>query len=365
MNKLIKIIVLIVMIVIMMTVTVQGEKIRGINGKKIVIMDKTGESLGAKIRSLNKIAAGAYFLAGYEFDARNRSHSSGIYSGTKKERTSFISRKGDRLVVNHYGAWKEGKKSEAVRPAPRKLIYLYKKEAKRFEVVDVSALNFGAIYEINNLPLYWFGKAKTTESIAHLKKLFSTGKGKLPKRLLPAIALHNHPSTLEFLYKVSQGGREVGLRENAVFWMGAVHDDEAIPYLNKIAAREKETTVRKQVIFAFYLLGSKKADQELVKMAKKEPSSSIRKKAIFWLGQRASKESVKALKEIITSDEELSVKSSAVFAVSQLKNDQAVPLLIDIAKTHKSAKIRKKAIFWLGETGDPRAITFFEKILLK
>jgi HEAT repeat protein len=74
---------------------------------------------------------------------------------------------------------------------------------------------------------------------------------------------------------------------------------------------------------------------------------------------------VKALKEVVEESEDVDLKNSAVFAISQLPHDKAVPMLIDIAKNNKSPSVRKKAIFWLGQTGDRKALKFFEEILLK
>ncbi len=42
-----------------------------------------------------------------------------------------------------------------------------------------------------------------------------------------------------------------------------------------------------------------------------------------------------------------------------------IPALLDIAKNSKDPKIRKQSIFWLGQSGDPRAISYFESVLVK
>jgi hypothetical protein len=41
-----------------------------------------------------------------------------------------------------------------------------------------------------------------------------------------------------------------------------------------------------------------------------------------------------------------------------------VPSLIRIARTNRDPEIRKSAIFWLGQSRDPRALTYFEEVLL-
>jgi HEAT repeat protein len=50
--------------------------------------------------------------------------------------------------------------------------------------------------------------------------------------------------------------------------------------------------------------------------------------------------------------------------LSQLPPDRGVPLLIEVARANQNPAVRKKAIFWLGQSEDPRALEFFEQILL-
>ena len=57
------------------------------------------------------------------------------------------------------------------------------------------------------------------------------------------------------------------------------------------------------------------------------------------------------------------VKKKAVFALSQLPKDEGVPRLIDVAKTNRNPEVRKQAMFWLGQSGDARALAFFEDVL--
>ena len=40
-----------------------------------------------------------------------------------------------------------------------------------------------------------------------------------------------------------------------------------------------------------------------------------------------------------------------------------VPKLIEVAQTNHNREVRKQAMFWLGQSHDPRALAFFEKIL--
>jgi HEAT repeat protein len=54
-----------------------------------------------------------------------------------------------------------------------------------------------------------------------------------------------------------------------------------------------------------------------------------------------------------------------VFALSQLPREEGVPKLMEVARNNRNPQVRKQAMFWLGQSHDPRAVKFFEEILLK
>ena len=62
-------------------------------------------------------------------------------------------------------------------------------------------------------------------------------------------------------------------------------------------------------------------------------------------------------------DDDVDVREAAVFALSQRPRREAVPALMEVAETSRFAKVRRSAVFWLGQTGDSRALDFFERIL--
>ena len=63
------------------------------------------------------------------------------------------------------------------------------------------------------------------------------------------------------------------------------------------------------------------------------------------------------------SDPDSEVRRRAVFAISQLPKDEAVPKLIELARRHRDPEVRQQAMFWLGQSGDSRALRFFEEVL--
>jgi HEAT repeat protein len=121
--------------------------------------------------------------------------------------------------------------------------------------------------------------------------------------------------------------------------------------------------VRNQVTFAFYVSRKPRATDDLIRMAHDDESRHVRGQALFWLAQKAGHRAAGTITDAIENDPDTSTKRSAVFALSQLPKDEGVPLLIQVARTNKNPAVRKQAIFWLGQSGDPRALAFFEQVL--
>lgn len=104
----------------------------------------------------------------------------------------------------------------------------------------------------------------------------------------------------------------------------------------------------------------------LLRMAKDaNRERELRKSAVFWLGQAASDATatLNGLAEDETGD--IEVRKQAVFALSQRPNGEGVSALLTIARSRLDARVRRQAIFWLGESGDPRAVAYFEQVLTK
>ena len=40
-----------------------------------------------------------------------------------------------------------------------------------------------------------------------------------------------------------------------------------------------------------------------------------------------------------------------------------MPALLRVADSSPSPKLRKRAVFWLGQSRDPRALAYFERVL--
>src|SRR5204862_7496335 len=85
--------------------------------------------------------------------------------------------------------------------------------------------------------------------------------------------------------------------------------------------------------------------------------------ASVGLAPKAGKKAVGTITGASENDSDTDVKKKAVFALSQLPKDEGVPKLIEVAQNNRNPEVRKQAMFWLGQSNDPRALQFFEKVL--
>jgi hypothetical protein len=148
--------------------------------------------------------------------------------------------------------------------------------------------------------------------------------------------------------------------------LGTVSVKDATDYLLDDLARS-EGRVAGEAIFPATIADSIVVWPRLLTLAKDDSRSrNVRTQAVFWVSQAAGEKATAGLIDVAgdaAADQD--IRLQAVFALSQRPKDEGIPALLDIAKTSKDPKIRKQAIFWLGQSGDQRAIAYFESVLVK
>ena len=156
----------------------------------------------------------------------------------------------------------------------------------------------------------------------------------------------------------------------ALVWLNDVKPDESVTWLASLVAAAPDsgdgyTRVGNTALSAIALHNVPSALTLLIAKARDDASIRVRGQALFWLAQRAGQQAVATITGAIDNDPETEVKKKAVFALSQLPKDEGVPKLIVVARSNRNPEVRKQAMFWLGQSHDPRAVRFFEEILLK
>ena len=218
--------------------------------------------------------------------------------------------------------------------------------------------------DAGGLPFTSLTDVKADDSVAWLSSMVNADDKKHADQALAAIAMHETQKATAALEGFASSSNPLWLREKGAFWLGAGRGHEGFLALKKLEG-DADPEFRKKVVFDLFVSHDPAAIDDVISMAKSDKDVGVREQAIFWVGQKAGKRAVATLKDTVENDPEVGVKKKAVFALSQLPRDEAVPELLHVAQTNNSPTVRKEAIFWLGQTHDPRALDYFEQILSK
>jgi HEAT repeat protein len=249
----------------------------------------------------------------------------------------------------------------------RQLVVLFRLETNKAMKIRVTSED--CTLDAGGLPFVWLIDVRATESVALLENYVrgaefdGHGERGIGNGALMAIALHADASADRAFESFIKPNQSQGLRRQAAFWMGAARGKAGLIELQRMAKEDPSSDVRAHVAFALSVSREPTAVDEMIRMAHEDTSTHVRGQALFWLAQKAGKKAVGTITGAIENDPDTDVKKKAVFALSQLPKDEGVPKLIEVAQTNRNREVRKQAMFWLGQSNDPRALQFFEKIL--
>jgi hypothetical protein len=236
----------------------------------------------------------------------------------------------------------------------------------------VRTFSQGCELDAGGRTVYWLTGVNPHESVdllrglvtGHARDLESTrDEDHVSDGAVAAIAEHAGPEADAAMKAFVAPDQPEKLRERAAFWMGSARGKAGFETLRQLARDDHDDRFREKVMFDLSVSRQPEAVDALIDSAHHDESARVRGQAIFWLAQKAGKKAVGAITEAIERDPETEVKKKAVFALSQLPKDEGVPLLIATARSNSNPVVRKDAMFWLGQSNDPRALEFFEKVL--
>ena len=250
---------------------------------------------------------------------------------------------------------------------PRELAVLFRTE--NHKIMKVRIVSPECTLDAGGLPFVWLTNVKPAESVAvltgfvHNQNLEERDDNRMGHEALTAIALHDDESANRALESFIRPTERESLRKQASFWLGESRGKAGLAMLLQMAKSDPSSEVRAQVTFALSVSREPAAVDEMIRMAHEDESGHVRGQALFWLAQKAGKKAAGAITAAIENDPDTEVKKKAVFALSQMPKDEGVPKLIQVAQTNHNPAVRKQAMFWLGQSNDPRALEFFEKVL--
>jgi hypothetical protein len=216
--------------------------------------------------------------------------------------------------------------------------------------------------DAGGLPVIWLTGVRPPDSLAMLDGFLD----RFGNAVVSAVALHSDAAADAYLEKYIALERPESVRRHVAFWLGSARGRRGFELLKQLLTNEKQgDRVRENALHGLSVSKETDALKLLIDLARSDTSPRVREKALFWLAQKGAKESASVISQAIENDPEVRVKEQAVFALSQLPRQEGVPLLIDVAKNNRSQQVRKKAMFWLGQSKDPRAVKFFEELLIR
>jgi hypothetical protein len=255
-----------------------------------------------------------------------------------------------------------------VRPAPlegsRELLVLWRVEGG--QVDRIRPFGGGCTLDAGGLPVHWLTDVKPADSVALLASFVERseqGTRPLVDAALVALALHADVQADAALERFVAPGMALELRKQAAFWMGVARGRRGFENLRRVVRDDPQPEMREHVVFALTQSRESGATDEIIAVGRRDPSPRVRGQALFWLSQKAGQRAAGTIARAIDEDPEAEVKDKAVFALSQLPRDEGVPLLVQQARSNRDRRVRQQALFWLGQSGDPRALAFFEEIL--
>jgi len=244
---------------------------------------------------------------------------------------------------------------------------MYRAEGAKIGRIRFFSLECAA--DAGGLNVLWLEGVQPSESVKVLEKFVTndeaSGEGheSLGRGALTALALHGDASADRAMESFVSPNQPEWLLRETVFWLGEARGAEGLRTLEKMAKSDPSPHVRDQVAFALSVSDEPGALTEMIRMAHEDADGHVRGQALFWVAQKAGKKAESAISGAIQNDPDAEVKKKAVFALSQMPQDEGVPKLIEVATTNRNPQVRKQAMFWLGQSNDPRALEFFEKVL--
>jgi HEAT repeat protein len=251
--------------------------------------------------------------------------------------------------------------------AAQKLVVLLRVADHHVMKIRIASTN--CTIDAGGVHLIWLDGVKPETSVSLLEQYvratdFENGDEQgMNGQALAAIAQHGDASADRALASFAAVQQPIELRRRTAFWLGVARGKAGLAQLQGMAKSDPSSDIRAQVTFALSVSKEPGALEEMIRMAREDESSHVRGQALFWLAQKANKKAASTITSAIENDPDTEVKKKAVFALSQMPKDEGVPKLIQVAQTNRNPEVRKQAMFWLGESHDPRALAFFEKIL--
>jgi HEAT repeat protein len=218
--------------------------------------------------------------------------------------------------------------------------------------------------EVRQQAVFWLSQVGSERAVGAIDSILRTSTDRqLQDKAIFALSQQDSPrARLALRTYAERTDAPVGLREQAIFWIGQSGGKESSAYLRELFGRIKDQELRNKILFSVSQMGGEQSGKWLVGVARDRTQAiEIRKQALFWAGQGGAP--LADLASLYTAFDDREMKDQLIFVYSQRDEPGAVDKLLEIARRDPDAELRKKALFWLGQSDDPRAAKALQDII--
>ena len=151
-------------------------------------------------------------------------------------------------------------------------------------------------------------------------------------------------------------------------WFEGVNGNDSVAWLASLVTGTPANTrdrMPERAISAIAQHAAPAAADPLVRFARQAATPQLRGQALSSLAMRGAAQALPTINAALDQDPDTQVKRRAVQSLAQMPRGEGIPRLMEIARTHANTEIRRQAMQALGQSRDPRAVDFFEQILVK
>jgi HEAT repeat protein len=247
----------------------------------------------------------------------------------------------------------------------RKAVFLVSQhEGPETERILLDAARTDPDGQVREQAVQWLSQVDTPAAVSALDSILrSAGDPALQDKAIFALSQQDSPRARQALRDFAlRPGVSSDLRQKAIFWIGQGDDPDRVGFLKTLFTQLRDTESRDKILFSMSQVEGRESQRWLLGVAGDvNENIELRKKALFWAGQSDIPGA-----ELFTLYEKMpsrEMKEQLIFVYSQRDERAAVDKLFEIARTEPDMELRKKAIFWLGQSDDPRAAGFLERLI--
>lgn len=134
---------------------------------------------------------------------------------------------------------------------------------------------------------FWLGTNRGARGVDMLKRMLANDpSSRVREQVVFALSVSRDPSGMAALLDAAKNNKDPQVRSKALFWLAQkASNKQARDVISNAVANDPDVKVKEQAVFALKQMPEDQGIPLLIDVAKNNPDPAVRKKAMFWLGQ--------------------------------------------------------------------------------